>query len=457
MKRSTWVRLGTMILLPALAFSQGGLTLRDAVERARRNYPAVAVTRAQVEAASAGIRLARTSYLPRVDTIAQVNRATRNNLYGMLLQQSVISPISGPPVLENSATSVFGSAAGFLVDWEPFDFGTRRARMELADTARQHAEATVARSEFEVGAAAADAFLTVLAARQTVQAARARVERNEVTLRVVESLVRTGLRPGADASAARAELASAQAQVVRAEQAVAEAKALLAGLTGIPIEQTTPAEGGLPRLPPAEEKTADDLARNPIAREQSAVIEEAQARERTLDHLWTPKFSVQGTTYARGTGARPDMTTLGGANGLSPTFFNWGVGFSVKFPLMEYASIRAQQAQEAAKIHGEQSRYRLLLTELDIQRNRAMAAVEAARKLAELAPIQLEAARAAESQAQARYRSGLSTQIEIAEAQRALTQAEIDDGLARLNVWRAMLALRTAEGDLTPLLDAAGH
>jgi outer membrane protein TolC len=69
----------------------------------------------------------------------------------------------------------------------------------------------------------------------------------------------------------------------------------------------------------------------------------------------------------------------------------------------------------------------------------------------------LEAARTAETQAQARYKAGLATIMEVADAQRVLAQAEIDDGLARLSVWRSLLSLRSAEGDLTPLLQMAGR
>jgi outer membrane protein TolC len=73
--------------------------------------------------------------------------------------------------------------------------------------------------------------------------------------------------------------------------------------------------------------------------------------------------------------------------------------------------------------------------------------------VAENTPIQLEAARATEQQANARYKAGLGTIVEVAEAQRILTQAEIDDALARLNIWRAMLAVAVAEGDLAPYLE----
>lgn len=446
-----------ILLLTAFAQGQTAVSLSEAVARAQRNYPAVQVSQSEVDAAAAGIRLARTSYLPRIDSVAQVNRATRNNIYGMLLQQSVISPISGPPVLDNSAASVFGSAVGVLVDWEPFDFGLRKSRVGLAESTRKRTEAAVGRTQFEAGTAAADAYLTILAAQETVKSATASEERSRVLLTAIDALVRAELRPGVDAAVAKAELAATQAQVVRAQQAVAEAKAVLGGLIGEQPGSIAVDAGKMLSLPEAGPEPTAEVTGNPVAQEQTAVVDEAKARLKTFDHQWVPRFSVQGTSYARGTGARPDFSTLGGANGLAPNFYNWGLGISVKFPLLDYAPVRAQQAEQAANVRTEESRYKLIVTELETRRNRALAALEAARRVAALAPTQLEAARAAEAQSRARYRSGLSTIVEVADAQRALAQAEIDDGLARLNVWRALLALRSAEGDLEPFVRMAGN
>jgi len=447
--------LAAFLLTSALLYGQAAVTLADVVERARKVYPSVQVSQSQVEAAAAGIRLARTSYLPRVDGIAQVNRATRNNIYGMLLQQSVISPISGPPVVENSAASVFGSGAGVLVDWEPFDFGLRKSRVDLAESSRKRAEAALIRTQFEAGSAAADTYLTILAAEEMVKAASAGVDRNRVLLTSVDALVRAELRPGADAAVARSEMAAAQALVIRARQAVADAKAVLGGLIGEPPGGIAVVQGKLLSLPEVAGPATAQVGRNPVATEQTAAIEEAKARLKTFDRQWVPKFSVQGTTYARGTGAKPDFTTLGGANGLAPNFYNWGLGFSVKFPLLDHAPVRAQQAQQAANLRTEEGRYRVIVNELETRRNRAQASVDAARQLAQLTPTRLESAMMAEGQARARYSAGLATLVEVADAQRVLVQAEIDDSIARLNVWRALLALRAAEGDLTPLLEMA--
>jgi outer membrane protein TolC len=69
----------------------------------------------------------------------------------------------------------------------------------------------------------------------------------------------------------------------------------------------------------------------------------------------------------------------------------------------------------------------------------------------------MTAARAATEQATARYRSGLGNIDDVAEAQRLLTQAEIDDALARLGVWRGLLGVATAAGDLQPFLAEASQ
>jgi outer membrane protein len=161
-----------VLVVAAQAQTRDPLTMAAAVETAARNYPSVRVSREQMNAAAAGIRLARTAYLPRVDTLAQENRATRNNVFGLLLPQSVIPSISGPVLGSNNFGTVWGSALGVLVSWEPFDFGSRKAGVVAAEAARTQAEATVRRSQFEVAAATIDAYLTMAAALETTRTRR---------------------------------------------------------------------------------------------------------------------------------------------------------------------------------------------------------------------------------------------------------------------------------------------
>ena len=165
------------LLTAVCGSSSAQVTISQAVEKASQNYPSIRVTVEQSGAAAAGIQLARTAYLPRVDFLAQINRASRNNVMGLLLPQSTLPSISGPVLGANSLTNVWGSAIGGLVSWEPYDFGLRKANVETAEAARNRVQAAVARNRFEAGAAAADAFLTLLAAEQVVAVAKASGER----------------------------------------------------------------------------------------------------------------------------------------------------------------------------------------------------------------------------------------------------------------------------------------
>jgi outer membrane protein len=434
-----------------------GLTLADAVSAALKNYPAIRVSQERINAAAAGIQLARTAYLPRVDALAQVNRATRNNTFGMLLPQSVLPSISGPVIGSNNFGTVWGTAIGALVSWEPFDFGLRQANIAVADAARAQSEATLKRTQFEVAAATADAYLTLAAAQETVRAAQAGVDGAEAILRTTTALVNAELRPGADASRSQAEVAAARTQLSQAQEAVEVARANVSQFVGLDPAQIAISAPGLLRMPPERVEQPPNLSANPIEAEQNAAIEQTQAQLRALERSYFPKFSAQAAAYARGTGAAIDGSRLGGVNGLAPSVQNYAVGLTVTFPVFDLPAIRAKQNAQSATIREQTARLDQIATDLRAQWNRAVATLNGSRQVAANTPTQVASAQAAVQQASARYQAGLGTIDQVAEAQRLLTQAEIDDSLARLGVWRGLLGVATAAGDIEPFVAEASQ
>lgn len=408
----------------------------------------------QVAEATAGINLARTSYLPRADFLGQVNRATRNNIFGMVLPQlgPVMPSISGPPLPENDMTSVWGTAAAIAVSWEPFDFGLRRANVEAAESSRRRAEAGVSRTRFEVAMLRPIPFSPFWPRTRPCAAPMPASSAPASFTSVVNALVRSEFRPGVDAARFRAELAAAENQLIQAERAARTARASLSQFLGTPAEKFELVAGKRLDLPAAIKLPDESLGDHPFAREQSAAVDEAMARRKALDREYFPRFNVVGSAYGRGAGAEADFTTRGGLVGLGPNIFNWGVGMNVYFPALERPGLRARREIELHRAGAESARYDKMLQDLTAQRERAMAALEAAQRIARNTPVQLESARAAEQQATVRYKSGLGTVLEVAESQRLLKQAEIDDALARLNVWRAMLGVAAAQGDLEDFL-----
>jgi outer membrane protein TolC len=303
----------------------------------------------------------------------------------------------------------------------------------------------------------ADAYVTVVAAQETVRAAQAGVDRAQVLARTITALVNAQLRPGADASRAEAELAAARTELIQAQQAVEIARANLSRFVGLEPDQITLAAPGLLRLPPPQPTAPLNTGANPIALEQNAVVEQLRAQLKVMERSYFPRFLLQGTAYARGTGAETDGRLLGGLNGLAPNTQNYALGFTVTFPAMDFISLRAQEAGQSANIRAEAARYQQIAVDLKAQWNSAVATVQGARNVAANTPVEVAAARAATDQATARYQSGLGNIDEVAEAQRLLTQAEIDDALARLGVWRALLGVATAGGDIQPFLAEASQ
>jgi outer membrane protein len=102
----------TLAQTPSAEQAKRVFTLEQAVDFALKNYPAVRASLERVRVAEAGVGLARTNYLPRADILWQANRATDNNITGLLLPQSIIAPISGPVPVSTSNQSAWGSAAG---------------------------------------------------------------------------------------------------------------------------------------------------------------------------------------------------------------------------------------------------------------------------------------------------------------------------------------------------------
>ena len=455
MRRRAVIGISACMICGAVSAQTPRLTLQQAVDAAVANYPSIRVSQEKMNAAAAGIRLAQTAYLPRVDGLAQLNRATGNTYYGLLLPQSIIPGVDG--VNANNFGTVWDSGLGVLATWQPFDFGLRRANIATATAAKDRAQAAVNRTRYDVAVAAADAFLTVIAAQQTAVAARGAVDSWQILLRSIHALVDAELRPGADESRMQAELAMARAQVARAEEAIQIALANVAEFVGSTPSQLALEPGRMLDQLPAEAAAPLNTSAHPLALEQSAATAEEQARLDALGKQNYPQFAVQGLAAARGTGLETNGGRLGALNGMAPTTENYAAGMTVTFPFMDRFSIREQQAAQIANVKAAQAESQTIAVKLEAQYNAATARLAGARNVAAITPAEVTSAKSALDQATARYQSGLAPIDDVAQAQRILVEAQIDDSLARLSVWRAKLELEAARGDIQSFVTEASR
>jgi outer membrane protein TolC len=427
-------------------------SLFQAVEYALEHYPAVRESLAKQKEAQSGIDLAETNYLPRVEIGVQGTRSTFNNVSGMFFPNSFFQPISGPDLGRSSYSSSWGSAAGVLLAWEPFDFGLRSAQVSTAQAMERSSQAFITLTQLEVALAVGDAYINVIMAQESRQALKANLERRQIFAKTVDVLVRNQLRAGVDGSRAQAETAVARTHLLEAEQVELSRMATLAqvlGKAGDPISINDPVLGSFPQGSVPDRK---DPAQHPLALVQKAAADIPKKREEALAQAWAPKFNLQSSFFGRGSGWDNRGNQDGGGDGLLPDVPNWAVGLTATFSLLDFSTIRAQKQQEHYRNLAEMARYDRVIQELTAEQVKARSIMDSTKRIAENTPIQLQAARLTESQAEAQFKAGLATVVDVAEAQRLVVQAAVDDARARLGVWKALLTLSGVQGELSEFL-----
>ena len=284
-------------------------------------------------------------------------------------------------------------------------------------------------------------------------AAQANVDRWQVFDKSIHVLVENELRPGADASRADAELARARTQMYQAQQAERAALDTLASLMGTAGSEIKLDSGRLLDLPGTSSLAEVSTSEHPLAREQMAAVQQVQAQEKVLQRSDYPRLFLQAEVFGRGSEVSNSGSIIGNWNGLAPARENWVTGITILFP--DVFSFKARNTEEQitkASERSQQAHYDQAIQDLTGQVRAARDQLRTAELIGQETPTELAAARQSEAQSQARYQSGLATLVEVADAETLLVQAETDDSVARLNVWRGLFAVAYAQGNLQSFL-----
>jgi outer membrane protein TolC len=270
----------------------------------------------------------------------------------------------------------------------------------------------------------------------------------------VHVLVENTLRPGADASQADAQLALARTLLIQAQTQEQVRLEALANFLQVPAQQIAIDGKDVLSSPPTSPLNERPSEAHPQAQELAALLDQQKEQVRLLRRTYVPSFNLLGSASGLGAGLTSTSTPVfeGGTSGLAPNVFNWAVALQVTFPAFQIFTIHQQKKQQQAQVLSTQATYQQMIGDLSTQERQARDMLEGARRVAENTPVEVTAARDAETQQQARYKSGLATVVEVTAAEAALAQAEGDDAVERVNIWRGLAGVAEAQGDLTPFL-----
>ncbi len=429
------------------------LTLKEAVNYALAHHPSLKAQIGAEEAAAAKLDIARSEYIPRGYVGFQENRATGNVVPGAHFNMEGIPPIAGPPRDRVFDSGVWGSTAGLSLSYDIAHLTQKMALVDASLADRRGTQADVDARLLSVAFGAADAFAAAVQADRQLAAAHASLKRAQVFQSTVGALVRSGLRPGADAARAAAETAAAERNLIKSEELNGLSEEQLAEALGAAGQSVRIAPGRLAsRVPPEEASAVSISVHNPsvIAAKQSVLA--AHDREHAAILEYIPRIEIATALFGRGNGLFPGGANLGFAQGLVPDTPNWAAGVVITIPILEYPEIRAQADLAKAEKKIASAHRSEVVQQIQTQVDSARTILKAAFRAAKEAQIELDSSHAAVDQAEARYRAGLYGVDPVAESLRLRAQAEADDAVARVDVWRAKLLLARAVGDMGPLL-----
>ena len=428
------------------------VSLRQSVEVALRNYPLIEQKFFKLRAAKANVTLAKMQYLPNLNCDLQISGVTPNRIASVVMNNvsgfDTVPVDSGPSVSSSKFMPVVNNLQGLNLNWLLVDYGLRKANDKFAEADARTARADISLTKLDVAFATADAFFHTAAAKQIIIARKASLERMEAARMRVKTLVAEGLRPGADAADFDYEVAKAKIAVVKAERDFRLAIVDLAEKMGIATQDIDVISDPVVRSPDAvNTQKAIDLRSHPLARFKYAEMDRWRAKQVVLDKAWRPHVWLNSSLWGRGSGdgVNAIKPVLGG---VMPQVFNYMVGVSYSFPFLEYFPLKAQIDMAKSNQHAARADYDLALLLLEKKDASSRIMLEQNRKVAAETPILVDAARVKEINILKRYSVGLTNVVSLAIAEENLAQAEVDNAVAQIEVWRAILALGYAQGDL---------
>jgi outer membrane protein TolC len=430
------------------------MTLEQALSEARAHHPALLAAKARQDASRAEARIPAMSWYPTFGASAQLLGGTDNNSTATTLPSALIDlPRIGGTAIKNDMRWAPQPSTLLALGGRQLLFDAGRTSAET-ESLRQMVEVERARSdstELDVELATTSAFYAVLSSHEIVDAAEQAVARAKARREFVEAAVGKDLRPRVELTRADADVARFEVTRIRAIGSLRIARSNLALATGaseLEVEATSAGEGA--KSVPTQRVNEEEISRaveekDPALRGARHLIDAQHAATRAIEARAWPILSLTGAVSGRAGGAAGSNGTVSDGDGWLPIVPNWSVGLVLSVPLYD--------ATNSARVEASRARETAFRMELEGLRVSQVGVARQAHRMVEVSALAVDAversvvaARANYEQAEARFKAGLATTVEVSEAETFRAEAEAQLAVTRFDVLKANATLRRATG-----------
>jgi outer membrane protein len=425
------------------------MTLDQALAYARVHQPSVLAARDRASAALADAQVPRGLWYPRGGATAQVLEGTANNSSASYFGTFAVDVprIGGtPPAVSSSDWRPYASTfAGVGVRQEVFDFGRIGALTAVSDALARAEEQSSHAAQLNLDLAVREAFFAVKAAGAVLTAAQSAYDRVKANRDLAQVGVSNGLRAPIELTRADADLMRLDVGRIRAQGGLEIAQGVFAAVVGFPQSLLDAAgdPAALPPPPSMDQAVPDALGREPVVLEAGARLESQQARTGEIFRELLPDIQLTGLLSGRAGGAPTTTGATPTGSGYLPDVPNWDVALVLSWAWFDQSVLARRDASIAyEKAAQEELASAQLATKTAAQQ--AYIALDVAHRAVPALQRSVEAARANYAQADTRFRAGLGTSVELADAETVRVDAEIQLALGQFEYARARALLARA-------------
>jgi outer membrane protein len=407
---------------PAAANSQA-MTLVQLTDLALRRNPKTRSGWAAIRSSEAGVELARSGYWPQIDATltGQRNRALN---------------FSGQPA--NIQTRYGASVSLSYLLW---DFGARSGTLDQAKFEFASVELSQDQTIQDVILQVEQAYFQVLGLQAVTEVNRQSLKDAETNLAAAQDRRTSGLATVGDVYQAEAALSGAKLALQQAEGQLESARGSLATAIGYTPDT-------LLKLTAWEDQPKQEMPTQTVA----SLLDEARtARPELLAAKALEQAASAKLTAARGSGlptvnfdadtGRTRVRDVGDSSQFSALL-------TLKIPLFAGFGDRAAIRQAEAALDSARASSDDLRSQVELQVWQAYQNLRTAAVTLDTSAAQLKSAQQAAEVAQARYKSGLATILDLLSAQTTLANARVQQVQARLDWAAGRTALSHAVGGL---------
>ncbi len=421
------------------------LSLPAALGYAQAHEPELLASRERLRAAREEARVPAAQWQPSFGLLAELVESTSNNSTATPLSASAVDlpRIGGTTVAQQlqfrpEATTLVALGAR----QEVYDFGRIAAQSAAAQALVALANSQARHTRLDLRLAVTNAYYAVRAARALLDVATQAEARASLHRDLAQAAVASGLHSPIEVTRAEADVARFEVARIRAQGSLLVSRGVFAAAVGYerpeldaddePLEQTP-----VPSLAEAETRAVE---LDPAVQEAVDQVRAERSLADSVSASLRPNVLASAEVSGRAGGAVASNGEVPDGRGFEPNVLNYSAGLVMNWPFFEPVT--------RARVRGMRAREHSLAYEVEVARQRAFSRTRQAYSNFAIANAALsaliesaQAARANHAQAEGRFRAGLGTSTELADAETLRLNAETEQVIGQFQAATARAEL----------------